>query len=63
MVLVTWQRRSGAQAGQALTMTGLVGKLDIVTPPEGLMPLLALGETMHGGSHTALGLGRYSLYC
>jgi hypothetical protein len=26
-----------------------------------LMPLLAIGETCHAGSHASLGLGRYTL--
>jgi hypothetical protein len=56
-----WVRRSGAQGGRQIAMMGVEGALDIVRPPEALMPLLALGETMHVGSHTALGLGRYEL--
>ena len=44
------QRRSGARTGQNLTMTELVGKLMIVTQPEALMHLLALGGTMQGAS-------------
>jgi CRISPR/Cas system endoribonuclease Cas6 (RAMP superfamily) len=27
-----------------------------------LMPLLAIGESCHAGSHTSLGLGRYRLH-
>ena len=42
-------------------MMGLIGTLDIVHPRPELMTLLALGETMHIGGHTALGLGRYEL--
>ncbi len=54
-----WERRSGAQSGRTIPMLGLTGPLDIARPPEVLMPLLALGETMHVGGGAALGLGRY----
>lgn len=63
MFPVVWDRRSGVQGGKRIPMMGLIGKLDIVAPPEALMPLLALGETMHAGGHTSLGLGRYALFC
>ena len=42
-------------------MSGYLGALDIARPPERLMPLLALGETMHVGGGVSLGLGRYDL--
>jgi hypothetical protein len=58
---VTWERRSGAQGGRLIGMAGLVGHLDIIRPPESILPLLALGETMHVGGGSALGLGRYDL--
>jgi hypothetical protein len=57
-----WDRRSGGQGGRKIPMVGLIGQLDIEKPSEVIMPLLALGETMHVGGHTALGLGRYELY-
>jgi hypothetical protein len=58
---VVWERRSGAQGGKLIPMAGLSGSLDILRPPEVIMPLLALGETMHAGGGTALGLGRYEV--
>lgn len=58
-----WDRRSGGQGGKKIPMVGLTGKLDIERPGEALMPLLVLGATMHVGGHTALGLGRYELFC
>ena len=58
---VTWGRRSGAQGGKFVPMVGLIGTLGVASVPEDLLPLLALGQLVHVGGHTALGLGRYEL--
>ncbi len=63
MLPCVWHRRSGGQGGRRIPMAGLIGTLDIIMPHEALMPLLALGTTMRVGGHTALGLGRYELFC
>ena len=59
MRAVAWDRRSGAQRGQLVPMIGLIGTLEIVSVHEDLLPLLALGQLVHAGGHTTLGLGRY----
>lgn len=58
---VAWTRRSGAQAGRAVPMAGLCGALDIRRPPESIAPLLIIGEQIHVGAGTSLGLGRFDL--
>jgi hypothetical protein len=57
----TWDRRSGAQGGRQVPMMGLTGTLQLNAVPEVLLPLLAIGQHVHVGGHTALGLGRYEL--
>ncbi|MBK8175228.1 MAG: hypothetical protein IPK66_08200 [Rhodospirillales bacterium] len=55
-----WKRFSRRQ-GQWIPMAGrrLVVMIEGGLAP--LMPLLAIGEICHAGSHTSLGLGRYAL--
>lgn len=55
-----WKRSSRRQ-GQWIPMGGrrLVVLIEGELAP--LMPLLAIGETTHAGSHAGLGLGRYAL--
>lgn len=58
---VGWVRHSARQRGIGIPMQGLSGSLVISGDLAPFLALLALGETCHAGSHTALGLGRYSL--
>lgn len=59
---VVWQRKSSRQPGRALPMAGLTGAVTIEGALDPFLPLLALGETAHVGSHAAIGLGRYTLH-
>ncbi|MBP7339264.1 CRISPR system precrRNA processing endoribonuclease RAMP protein Cas6 [Niveispirillum sp.] len=56
-----WQRGSARQDHGPLPMGGLIGDLRLSGDLTPLWPLFCLGETCHTGSHTAQGLGRYSL--
>lgn len=58
---ITWQRGSARQDHGPLPMGGLIGDLHLSGDLAPVWPLLCLGETSHAGSHTAQGLGRYSL--
>lgn len=55
-----WRRFSHRQ-GQWIPMAGRQPVALIEGKLTDLMPLLAIGETCHGGSHASLGLGRYAL--
>lgn len=57
------QRHSGTQ-NQKLPLGGLIGSATLSGPAEALqalMPLLQLGEQLHMGKETVMGLGRYKL--
>lgn len=58
---IQWQRGSARQDHGPLPMGGLIGDLPLSGDLAPLWPLLCLGETCHAGSHTAQGLGRYTL--
>ena len=55
-----WRRFSHRQ-GQWIPMAGRRPVVLIEGRLAELMPLLAIGETCHAGSHASLGLGRYAL--
>lgn len=55
-----WDRYSHLQA-RSVPMEGTVASALVEGGLEALLPLLALGETCHAGSHAAFGLGRYRL--
>jgi hypothetical protein len=63
MVFEGWARRSGAQGGRCVPMMGMRGSLDIIHTPPDVLVLLAIGQHIFVGGHTALGLGRYELLC
>ena len=57
------ERRSGTQ-GQKLPLGGLIGIATLQGPAahlQALLPLLQLGEQVHIGKETVMGLGRYQL--
>jgi len=56
-----WVRHSSRQPGRAIPMAGLVGPVIVGGDVGPLLPLIALAETCHVGSHTSLGLGRFTL--
>jgi CRISPR/Cas system endoribonuclease Cas6 (RAMP superfamily) len=64
--LLQWhdiQRHSGTQ-NQKLPLGGLIGTATLSGPTaamQTLLPLLQLGERLHIGKETAMGLGRYQL--
>jgi hypothetical protein len=55
---VAWSRWSGRQ-GRRIPMAGVTSALELEGELGPLLPLLAIGETCHVGSHATLGLGRY----
>lgn len=59
--ITRWERRSSRQNGRRMPLGGWVGRVIIGGDLAPIMPLLALGATCHVGSHTALGLGAYTL--
>lgn len=57
------QRHSGTQ-NQQLPLGGLIGSTTLIGPTadlQALLPLLQLGEQLHIGKETVMGLGRYRL--
>jgi len=57
---VTWGRVSHRQGGRAVPMAGVFGTFLASGVEADLALLVALGATVGAGSHTALGLGRYT---
>lgn len=55
-----WYRYSARQ-GRRIPMLGLAGTLLLEGDLTPYLPLLAIGETCHVGSHASLGMGRYRL--
>lgn len=58
---VAWDRFSRNAPGRPIPMTGLRGTLFLEGDLGPIAPMLAIGEQIHAGSLTALGLGRYEL--
>jgi hypothetical protein len=58
--LYRWDRFSGRQ-GRRVAMDGVVGWLEASGELGGLMPALRLGEWVHVGSGTSMGMGRYRI--
>lgn len=56
-----WVRHSSRQPGRAIPMAGLVGPVIVGGDIGPFLPLIALAETCHVGSHTSLGLGHFAL--
>jgi len=54
-------RSSGRQQGRRIPVEGQRGTLRLAGDLEPLLPLLAIGQTCHAGSHAALGQGRYRI--
>jgi CRISPR/Cas system endoribonuclease Cas6 (RAMP superfamily) len=55
-----WSRTSGRQQ-RAIDMDGVLGSIEVSGELGELMPALRLGEHLHIGSGTTMGLGRYRL--
>ncbi|MCW5982133.1 MAG: CRISPR system precrRNA processing endoribonuclease RAMP protein Cas6, partial [Bryobacteraceae bacterium] len=58
--LFRWDRYSGRQQ-RRVAMDGVVGWLEASGEMDGLMPYLRLGEHLHVGSGTSMGMGRYRM--
>lgn len=56
-----WSRTSGRQGRRVIDMNGFVGRAVVEGDITPLLPLLALGQLVHAGSHAALGMGRYRI--
>lgn len=54
-------RTSSRQQGRRIPVEGQRGTLRLAGDLEPLLPLLAIGQTCHAGSHAALGQGRYRI--
>jgi hypothetical protein len=59
--LAAFDRYSSRQPGRRIRMTGSMGAIDLSGDLEPILPLLALGETCHTGSHAAFGFGRFEV--
>jgi hypothetical protein len=55
-----WARNSGT-LHRSIDMDGVLGQLEVTGDLNPLMPALRLGEHLHIGSGTTMGLGRYRL--
>lgn len=54
-------RSSARQQGRRIPVEGQRGTLRLAGDLDPLLPLLAIGQTCHAGSHAALGQGRYRI--
>ena len=59
--VVDWQRRSAAQPGRLIPMTGYLGSLLVEGDMELWRPILHLAPNTHIGSHTTFGMGEVEL--
>lgn len=59
--VVDWQRRSVAQPGRHIPMTGYLGSLLVEGDFELWRPILHLAPNTHVGSHTTFGMGEVEL--
>lgn len=59
--VVDWQRRSAAQPGRQIPMTGFLGSLLIEGDMDLWRPVMHLAPVTHIGSHTTFGMGEVEL--